>query len=1539
MINETQVTNAYDKNDKRVEIFTEDDYENKIESIEVRPHQAFGIMNEIINKNVEFMDSETVVFISGCNLVCYNIETKTSKFLIRKCPELAITSMSVGYKTYKKDETNNNELLLDPYICLGEYNSKTKTSQVSTISYRNPEIQHVLTTPRKNKENLFTKEKLDKEEYNYLDWKVTFATVLNNSPYCLAISRKANQSKLSFWKYTQEKFVSEVLLEEHLYYCAYNPQNPLELVLCGKGYLRLWNVFINESSLKEHPQRFLRAKQEKEHSFLKAEFFDNKSFMFIVGTQENLFYIIEGFQVIYDFNASYTQENIADMNIHHIVKTKEDEDDNEDDELTQQEEGKYKHKSKTSKIFSQSNSLMNKVTNQLIDDSIDINNQSKSNSTKSKKGKETKEDKFTKPVYEANPLKTFFLLNNSLILIGFQHGSITYIYKLEKDFKNKKQKELMNLVNKEDEKKNNSDDCKILRLAKNIRSIINIIVNPAKSQAIFVLEVSNNEDNVYHPNSLTNIHNSKNDYFANSICLYLFSRISSKLIFDREIFKEYFYFDSIKSLDLDEKKKVLLTITTNNWLRCFDYNTYNFSIKHYFKSNEHPHLIVSSPNNNLFGVCFNKKFVIYALFKEKIKIFCEFEINNPYATFTENGDYIALSGESQVNKNYCIYFIDTFYFNTVFVIENIPHSIKKIQFKNNDKFIFALLENYFILGWALRFDLLTVNMMIRLKEFDKLVDNYVFKLFFRHTIKDVEYADFDYDSFNDLLIVIDKSTTIYKLSIYNKFGRNLIANIESKTSPKIIKIISDLSCLVVGTEIGSLQIYKWPFEINTNNNFIPNIINMPNTEGSQNINNNKILNANDFLMYEINIHTRDLNNIILTQNLKHIITTSVDGSIILSNILIKKRQTGYYDDFVEFNYFRNTYGEALKPNVEDIIKLYDIYEFRISDIRKKDNKVEQLEKNIKTIQHNMSEQKDMVITEHKSEIFNLDAQRDEALGEEIKKQNTLQKELDDLRSNVESELENRILEHEKEKERLTLKYREKLQLYKNEIERLNKELRELQENIEQKFNSVIEDQSDNFSQIFTNYSSRYTALKEKIEENLKMLVKYSAEFDEAVDSNISDYERLIKEMDNKILDNIAKNKEEVGKLLENLEKEKMSENAHKASLDMKVQESDKIIQKNAEIKKNIIETTQRTITFQEQLLETDKNLIKIDKKIQDLIVKNKHLEQIRFVLEHRMTSLEKEKAPLEGQCNFLEKQKNNLQEEFNKLILQINLKNQALENKQSQLKASLIQNFEVEDQKQYLNKKLIHLQNEIKAFILDFNGKGPGNGQFHYQENKATSVALKLRQFYDKYFSNNIDEELQNYHYYLQKLQEESEKTSIANNFDLIMRDKGEEKLIAEKEKLKHIKSLKEKGFRRMQNENTILIAECNRLRKNLHEIYMHVVDIEQKFEDLTKINPTLNKTEIVYQIKEFIKQTHNKIKSNFKEGEEEQINNLANNNNNSPFSNQGLGNINIQTDENNNFGKDVIKSIDEQNEKILYQNKSLDILKVISYKTKFFIL
>ena len=280
-------------------------------------------------------------------------------------------------------------------------------------------------------------------------------------------------------------------------------------------------------------------------------------------------------------------------------------------------------------------------------------------------------------------------------------------------------------------------------------------------------------------------------------------------------------------------------------------------------------------------------------------------------------------------------------------------------------------------------------------------------------------------------------------------------------------------------------------------------------------------------------------------------------------------------------------------------------------------------------------------------------------------------------------------------------------------------------------------------------------------------------------------------------------------------------------------------------------------------------MVKIDKKLKDLVIKNKHLEQIRFVLEHRMTSLEMEKTPLEGQCAFLESQKSKLTDEYNKIINQINKSNQELENKQSQLKTSLLLNYEIHDQKHYIEKKLSQLKEDLENFLMKYqedDEKMPLRGK------KATFIAINFKKFYDKYFTIPIESELLNYQYYSQKLKEQSDKDGIANNFDLVMRNKGEEKLKYEKEKIDELVLVREKGFRRIQNENTILITECNKLRKNLNEIYINVIDIERRFENLTKINPKLSKNEIVKQIKDFIKITHDKIKKNYENKKKKKI-------------------------------------------------------------------
>ena len=526
-----------------------------------------------------------------------------------------------------------------------------------------------------------------------------------------------------------------------------------------------------------------------------------------------------------------------------------------------------------------------------------------------------------------------------------------------------------------------------------------------------------------------------------------------------------------------------------------------------------------------------------------------------------------------------------------------------------------------------------------------------------------------------------------------------------------------------------------------------------------------------------------------------------------------------------------------------------------SDLTKKEEAGEFLQNGIDKIKS--------IIDEHFSDIqenYNKDFKlmektiKNNILSEE-EKYKRIEQDIIELKAKMETDVDLRLEEIDSLRSAREKKNNESLSLYNKEIERLKEDLRVIRKELEEEYKKEMALQKTNIGKIITDYNEKFYKIKKETDESLSKLINLSREYDEASQTIIDDYQKLIERFDKKVEDTFIRNEKIMKEKRIRLKEEKELEDEHKIKLEEKVKESDKLIEKNVEIKQNLINATQRTITFQEQLIETEKNLLKIDKKLEDLNVKNKHLEQIRFVLEHRMTSLEKEKTPLEGQCNFLENQKNKLTEEFNKIILQININNQNLENKQSQLRASLIQNFEAFDQKDYLEKKIEKLKSDLELF-LQKNKNSP--------DNKVSKLALEFKNFYDKYFTNSLDYELIEYRYFSQKLKEQKEKEILLNNADLIMRNKAEEKLVTEKKKVDELRFIKENMFIRLQNENTILIGECNRLRKNLHEIYVHVIDIEKRFEKLTNIDPYLSKSQIVEQIKEFIKQTHEKIKQNY---------------------------------------------------------------------------
>ena len=182
--------------------------------------------------------------------------------------DIKTSQKTVNQESMDTDNNMEKTELKDKLISLGEYSDIENCFYITFIKPSTSNIQYSVKSTEKF-------------------YEVNFCSILNNTHYCVSISQKkfSNKtssnnisSKISFSKYSLETFICQETIPEELIYICYNPKNTIELIICGKGYLRLWNVFINEGSLKEHQQRFLRGKKEKEHNFIKAHFLKKSHF-------------------------------------------------------------------------------------------------------------------------------------------------------------------------------------------------------------------------------------------------------------------------------------------------------------------------------------------------------------------------------------------------------------------------------------------------------------------------------------------------------------------------------------------------------------------------------------------------------------------------------------------------------------------------------------------------------------------------------------------------------------------------------------------------------------------------------------------------------------------------------------------------------------------------------------------------------------------------------------------------------------------------------------------------------------------------------------------------------------------------------------------------------------------------------------------------------------------------------------------------------------------------------------------------------------
>ena len=105
-----------------------------------------------------------------------------------------------------------------------------------------------------------------------------------------------------------------------------------------------------------------------------------------------------------------------------------------------------------------------------------------------------------------------------------------------------------------------------------------------------------------------------------------------------------------------------------------------------------------------------------------------------------------------------------------------------------------------------------------------------------------------------------------------------------------------------------------------------------------------------------------IDSLISFKNYSSIITTTLNNSIYLNDLLISKDS-----DFRKFEYFQ----KAIKPQIEMFITPYIMYDIKTEDIIKKEKNGEMLEKAKEVLKSNMDENIQEIENVHLNELDNM----------------------------------------------------------------------------------------------------------------------------------------------------------------------------------------------------------------------------------------------------------------------------------------------------------------------------------------------------------------------------------------------------------------------------------------------------------------------------------------------------------------------------------------------------------------------------------------
>lgn len=145
---------------------------------------------------------------------------------------------------------------------------------------------------------------------------------------------------------------------------------------------------------------------------------------------------------------------------------------------------------------------------------------------------------------------------------------------------------------------------------------------------------------------------------------------------------------------------------------------------------------------------------------------------------------------------------------------------------------------------------------------------------------------------------------------------------------------------------GEVKIYKWPFE---------------------NCESTKSFSSRENLMYRTNLHFGAIANMQVLNNLYYVFTASSDGSVYCNEFFVKQAgEYRFYNKLFDFS--------GSKPKVESVIKISDLFNFNINEIRAIDAKVESLIKTKNMLEKSNKDNLELKRADYEKDLKSLEDQ-------------------------------------------------------------------------------------------------------------------------------------------------------------------------------------------------------------------------------------------------------------------------------------------------------------------------------------------------------------------------------------------------------------------------------------------------------------------------------------------------------------------------------------------------------------------------------------